>query len=329
MSEVFFFQRGDTIRTFVVFALFCTGLILIIRGGDRFVAAASRIAEISGVPPFVIGATVVSVATTLPELLVSVTAASRGQPDMAAGNAVGSVTANTSLILGLSLLIAPAAASRGYLRKSLFLFSAIILLWAFSIRGELTVFGALPMLALFCLYSYLTLRETKARRPAPAPAPDGKGEGFRTALAFLLGAAAITAGSRLLVDNGTLIARDVLHVDERLISLTLVAVGTSLPELVTAISAVSKGLSSLTVGNILGANIIDTLLILPVCSLVCGGRLPVGAGTLLTDLPVCLLAALITLVPALIRGRFYRSQGAAAILLYILYIIKISFSIVF
>ena len=317
------------IHTFLIFLLFGAGLFFIIRGGDMFVDAAARIAEISGIPPFVIGATVVSVATTLPELLVSVMAAVNGQSDMAAGNAVGSVTANTALILGMVILLAPAAISRGmFLRKTLMLLAAIILLWAFSFGGSLGVVGSCVMLCLFAYYLYETLTEAKARLGESDPMPVKRGEGLRNALSFILGAAAITVGSRMLVDNGTVIARDILHVDERVISLTLLAVGTSLPELVTAVSAVTKKQTALTAGNILGADIIDALLILPVCSLIRGG-LPIDESTVLIDLPVCLFAALVTLVPAIIRRRLSRWQGVSAVLIYILYLTKICFSIVF
>ena len=311
----------------MIFALFSAGLFCIIWGGDRFVDAAAGIARLSGIPPFVIGATVVSVATTLPELLVSVMAAASGQPDMAAGNAIGSVTANTALILGLSALIAPAAAGKEYLKKSLYLFAAIILLWAFSLSGELGPFGAVVMLILFGLYTCQAVVEAKARRLGDPAELSADNSGFKAALSFIIGAAAVIIGSRLLVDNGALIARDILGVDERVISLTMLAAGTSMPELVTAISAISKGQSSLTAGNILGANIIDALLILPVCSLVSGG-LPVDSAVLYTDLPVCLIAALIMLVPAMIRGRFSRVQGGVSIALYLIYLIKISLPIV-
>ena len=322
-------KKGDTIHTFTVFLLFGTGLVCIIWGGDKFVDAAARIAEISGIPPFVIGATVVSVATTLPELLVSVMAAVNGQPDMAAGNAVGSVTANTALIMGLAVLLAPSTITRrGYMKKSVILICAIILLWLFSLNGRLTLFGSAGMLGLFAYYIYDTLITAKAELVNTGSAmPRGRGEVVKTLLYFFTGAAAIILGSRLLVDNGTVIARDILDVDERVVSLTLVAVGTSLPELVTAISAVAKKQTALTAGNILGANIIDTLLILPVCSLI-GGGMSVSRGTVMTDLPFCLAAVVIMLVPALIKERFTRLQGLAALLLYILYLTKICFSIV-
>lgn len=296
-------------------------MILIIRGGDRFVDAASDIAALSGIPPFLIGATVVSFATTLPEILVSVTAAFNGQADMAAGNAIGSVTANTAMILALSVIFLPGAVDRSrVMPKSVLLIAAILVLWLSGLCGYLTPVGSLGLLLLFGVFVAENI--TSAKHDISS---DGEESAVHTAslpkniLFFLLGAGEIILGSRLLVDNGTLIATDVLHISERIVSLTMVAVGTSLPELVTAISAIIKRKGSLTVGNILGANIIDTLLILPLCSLTQGGVLPLSRSTVLIDLPFCLLSVIVLLVPALIRGRFSRLQGIISLLLYLIY----------
>ena len=328
MSEVFLKRDrsnvGDSIHTVLIFLLFAAGLICIIRGGDRFVDAASWMAAASGVPPFIIGATVVSVATTLPEIIVSLMAALAGEADMAAGNAIGSVTANTALILALSIIFLPTAVDRiRYLPKTLLLIASIVMLWAMGLSGTLTPLGCMGMFLLFCVFIYENLHSAGLEKPheqAQEAATDRKTV-LRNVIFFLLGAGEIILGSRLLVDNGTLIARDVLHIDARVISLTMVAVGTSLPELVTAVSAIIKRRPEITAGNILGANCIDMLLILPLCALSQGGTLPLSRSTLWVDLPFCLLAALITLAPAIIRKRFSRAQGIAALSLYIIYTI--------
>ena len=279
-------------------------------------------AAASGVPPFVIGATVVSVATTLPEMIVSVMAAMAGETDMAAGNAVGSVTANTALILALSIIFLPGPIDRiRTLPKTLLLTAAVVLLWVTGLSGYLTPIGCMGLFLLFIVFIAENLRSavnaegdeagesvTPARRTA-----------VKNVCLFLLGAGEIILGSRLLVDYGVILSRDVLHIDERIISLTMIAIGTSLPELVTAVSAIVKKRGAITVGNILGANIIDTLLILPLCAIVQGGVLPMSRGTLWVDLPFCLLAVLITLLPAVIKKRFYRVQGIVALVLYTLY----------
>jgi cation:H+ antiporter len=308
----------------LVFLLFAVGLACIIKGGDWFVDAASWIAAVSGIPQFIIGATIVSLATTLPEILVSVMAAASGSVDMATGNAIGSVTANTGMILAISILFIPAVIERRkYLPKCLIFLGAIVLLWVLSLSGELTVIGAVVMLAVFLFFIWENVSEAKKEMgtKAESDVPRGRKTVIKNIILFVVGAVGIVIGSRLLVDNGTIIARDILGVPERIVSLTMVAIGTSLPELVTTITAIAKKQSALSVGNIVGANIIDMILILPLCSLILGGSLPVYASTLWVDLPICFAVAAITIVPALIAGRFRRWQGAAALAVYVGYVV--------
>ena len=304
----------------MVFLLFALGLFCIIRGGDRFVDAAAWMASASGIPPFIIGATIVSVATTLPEILVSVMAALSGQADMAAGNAIGSVTANTALILALTILFLPHPIDRSrFLPKACILIAAILVLWLSGLSGWLTPIGSMGLFLLFIVFIGENLHTARLEPMTDENVATGRGTVLKNILWFVLGAGEIVLGSRLLVDNGTLIARDIFHIDERIISLTMVAVGTSLPELVTAVSAIIKRRPAITAGNILGANTIDMLLILPLCALMQGGTLPMSRATVLIDLPFCLLAVLITMIPTLIKRRFYRAQGLLAILIYIIY----------
>jgi len=272
----------------------------------------------SGIPPFIIGATVVSFATTLPEIIVSVTAACKGQTEMAAGNAIGSVTANTAMILALSVIFLPASIDRArWLPKTALLLLSIIVVWLTGLSGMLTPIGCMGLALLFGVFVWENIRSAKRDRTGQTAAAGASLP--RSLLFFLLGASAVILGSRLLVDNGTVIAREILHIDERIVSLTMIAVGTSLPELVTAVSAIVKRKASLTVGNILGANIIDMLLILPLCAAVQGGVLPVSRSTLMIDLPFCLLSASLLLIPALVKGRFFRTQGILSLVLYIIY----------
>ena len=311
-------------ETFLTFLLFAVGLICIIKGGDWFVDAATWIASVSGIPQFIIGATIVSLATTLPEVLVSVIAAASGSVEMATGNAIGSVTANTGMILAISIIFMPAIIDRRkYMAKSLIFIGAILLLWCLSLSGELKLFGAFIMLALFIFFIWENVSEARKEMGSGAAekAPTDRKSIIKNIILFIVGAAGIVIGSRLLVDKGTIIATDILGVPERIVSLTMVAIGTSLPELVTTISAIAKKQSSLSVGNIVGANIIDMILILPLCSLIMGGSLPVEWSTLWVDLPICFGVAVITLVPTLISGRFRRWQGAAALTAYAGYIV--------
>ena len=308
----------------IVFLLFGLGLLCIIKGGDWFVDAASWIAEVSGIPHFIIGATIVSLATTLPEILVSVMAAASGSVEMATGNAIGSVTANTGMILGISVLAMPVVIPRRkYLAKSLLFIGSIALLWALSLTGELSMIGAFIMFAVFVLFIFENVSEAKKEMGADTAekAPTDKKTVIRNICLFIVGAAGIVLGSRLLVDNGTVIASDILGIPERVVSLTMVAIGTSLPELVTTITAIAKKQSALSVGNIVGANIIDMVLILPLCSFVMGGSLPVAWSTLWVDLPVSFAVAVICLVPALICGKLRRWQGILSLSVYAGYVV--------
>lgn len=341
----------------MIIILFIIGLLLIIKGGDWFVDAASWIAEKSGIPKFIIGATIVSIATTLPELIVSIIAAVEGHGhlvsgdniaalesvDMAIGNAIGSVNANSGLIMALSLIFMPVAIKRKeFWIKPVLLLATIVILFLASLKGELTPVGAifvLLMLVIFFVENTIT-----AKKQMNLPADEEETEvavteeeaveepkGFFNKLKakyeipfnivmFILGAAGIVIGARLLVDKGTQIAI-MLNVPTKIIALTMVAIGTSLPELVTTISAIIKKQSDLSVGNIIGANLIDMALILPVCSFIYGAGLPVSNNVLYLDMAFAFGLVAIAVVPALIRGKFSRVQGFIIFAAYVVYIV--------
>ena len=307
----------------VIILLFVLGLVLIIKGGDWFVDAAGWIAEVSGIPRFIVGATIVSVATTLPELFVSSIAASKGQAEMAIGNAIGSVTANTALIMALSMVFLPVTLKRkDYLFKSVLLMGTVALLWALCGDGTLPVARGVIMFVVFALFIWENVKAAKkedANESEEKPEKPTRQTVLKNIVLFVLGAAGIVIGSDLLVDNGTLLAQR-LGVPENVVALTAVAIGTSLPELVTAITSIVKKEASLSVGNVIGANIIDTALILPVCSVISGGTLQVAASTVRVDMPVCLAVTMIALIPALISQRFRRWQGILLIGIYIAYL---------
>lgn len=302
--------------------LFALGLLLIVKGGDAFVDAASWIAQVSGIPPFIVGATIVSLATTMPEMMVSVLAATRGQVDMANGNAIGSVTANTGLILSIAMIAIPSIAKRrDYLLKSILLVGCVVTLMVFSQGGQLQWSGSIVLALLFLLFMADNVCSAKrARSDAPEDRPDVNRKAIATnSVLFVLGAAGIVIGAHLLVENGSTLAR-MLGVPEGIIAVTLVAVGTSLPELVTTITAIAKKQASMSAGNVIGANIIDCALILPICSLVSGQQLPVSHQCLTLDLPFCLATVLIALLPALLKEKFMRWQGWLCLAVYLVYI---------
>lgn len=305
--------------------LFALGLVLIVKGGDWFVDAASWMAEITGIPKFIIGATIVSLATTLPELIVSLMAALEGKVDMAIGNAVGSVIANTGLILAISLIaMAGPVASRQFNVKAGLLIASCVALWFACRNGGLSLAGSLLMGAIFIAYIVDNIIKTREIVEYDATgvvaAPTAKKSDLPLQLFhFVAGTAGIVIGARLLVDNGSELAR-ILGVPENIIALTFVAIGTSLPELVTTITAIVKKESSLSVGNIVGANVIDMTMILPACALASGGTLPVGAQTISLDLPAALAVSLVALIPPLITHRFYKWQGFLLLAVYAAYL---------
>ena len=305
--------------------LFAAGLVCIIKGGDLFVDAAGWIAEASGIPKFIIGATIVSFATTLPEMLVSVFAALEGNADIAVGNAVGSVTANTGLIMCLSLVYMTCLMERRQFGvKACLLLAAILSLFGFTRDGRLSVAEGLLVLVIFAGFlaeSLISARReqgTELKEDEERPAVSGKTVAGNI-VKFVLGAAGIVLGAQLLIDNGSAIA-SLLGVPDAIVAATMIAVGTSLPELVTTLTAIRKRESSLSVGNIIGANIMDLTLILPLCSLILGKPLPVQSQGMLLDIPACLIICAAVLVPALWKGKFQRWMGFLAGGLYIVYL---------
>ena len=305
--------------------LFAAGLVCIIKGGDLFVDAASWIAEASGIPKFIIGATIVSFATTLPEMLVSVFAALEGNADIAVGNAVGSVTANTGLIMCLSLVCMTCLMERRQFGvKACLLLAAILSLFGFTRDGRLSVAEGLLVLVIFAGFLAESLisarREQGTERKAEGERPAVSGKTVAgNIVKFVLGAAGIVLGAQLLIDNGSAIA-SLLGVPDAIVAATMIAIGTSLPELVTTLTAIRKKESSLSVGNIIGANIMDLTLILPLCSLILGKPLPVQSQGMLLDIPACLIICAAVLVPALWKGKFQRWMGFLAGGLYIVYL---------
>lgn len=309
--------------------LFLVGMVLTIKGGDFFVDAASWIAERSGIPKLIIGATIVSLATTMPEMLVSVMAAVQGKVDMSIGNAVGSVTANLGLIMALAVVFMPGVIRRkDYLLKSILMLAASAIIVLCGLTGSVSVAMCAVLLVIFAVYLWDNVHEAhrtiRLNGQQPDRAAAAQETGRRVVLVniakFVGGAAAIVLGAQLLVDNGSTLAR-LAGISERVIGVTLVAIGTSLPELITTITAISKKQSELSVGNILGANILDLTLIMPLSSLISGKPLPVSATMAAIDLPACLLVGLIATIPALAAKRFARWQGAVLLVVYAGYVV--------
>lgn len=297
-----------------IFAL-VLGIVLVVKGGDAFVEAAGNLARRLGLPAFLVGATVVSLATTLPEMMVSVLAACQGKTEMAIGNALGSVTANTGLIFAIAMAVMPGVTLPGLTIPGLLLLGTGMSLWAACGGGELAFWGVILLIgicAAFLVYN--------ARRAAKHIREETDNPAAPWLWKFLLGAVGIVAGSQLLVNGGSGLARS-LGVPEGIIAATLLAVGTSLPELVTSLAAIRKGELALSVGNIIGANIIDLTLILPLCSLASGKGLSLTMQNLSLDLPVCVGILAVAVLPLLVTKKSSRIHGVLLLLLYGCYIL--------
>ena len=307
--------------------LLIVGLVLIIKGGDFFVDAATWMAEVSGIPKLIVGATVVSIATTLPELLVSSMAAWEGSVDMAIGNAIGSVTANTGLILAIGIICIPAIIKRSeyLLRVCLLLGASTLIVVVGSVWGEVGLIASILLIIIFIVAMYdnvhqalIAMRSGKEEKLGPEQKT--KKIIIINIVKFVLGAVGIVIGARLLVDNGTTIAQ-IAGVPERVISVTIIAIGTSLPELVTTITAVVKKQGSLSVGNIIGANIMDMTLIMPICCLISGSSLPVHETVARIDFPACLICGCVAMLPTMFTKKFTRWQGILLLVIYAAYLV--------
>lgn len=308
--------------------LFLAGIVLIVKGGDYFVDAASWIAEISGIPKLIVGATIVSVATTMPEMLVSVMAASQGKVDMSIGNAVGSVTANIGLIMAISLICMPGKINRkDYLLKSVLMMAAALVIVIGGIVGQVGMLLCVVLLMIFIVFFYENVKSARLSKNTENTEKDTekresvqKKEILVNIAKFIAGAVGVVAGANLLVDHGSELAR-FAGVSERIIGVTVVAIGTSLPELVTTVTAVAKKQSALSVGNILGANILDLTLILTFCAFVSGKPLPIASASAWIDLPACLLTGGIAVIPAMVLSKFQRWQGVMLLSVYAVYVV--------
>lgn len=248
--------------------LFILGLLLVLKGGDSFVDASTAIALRLKVPRIVVGGTIVSLATTAPELVVSTTASYMGDAGIALGNAVGSAIANIGLIVSLSAILLPIAIDVvDFRRRAIWMLVSAILVVAFAWDLEVSRLAGLILFTMGILYLTLNClramleRKKSTNTSEPNNASLEKSLSLKKALLiFLFGAVLVILGSKLLVNSGIEIAK-ALNIPSLIIGLTAVAVGTSLPELVTAITSAKKKVSDLSIGNIVGANILNLALI--------------------------------------------------------------------
>lgn len=312
---------------FISVLFFALGLVLLIKGGDWFVDGATGIARRFRLPDIIVGATVVSIGTTLPEVMVSTTGALLGQGAMAYGNAIGSIICNTALIAAISVTCNPGPVNVKTMKMPVLFFftsAAVYCLAAYGL-GTFPRWLGLVMLTIFVIYLIANVRQG-LRYPEEAheeTSEEGKSpRSLAMELVLLvIGAALIAYGANLLVEHGTIIAQK-LGVPETVIALTFVALGTSLPELITTITSLKKGHASLGIGNVIGANVFNLVLVSGVAVTIAPFDVPVGKlllgqnASLVLDIPLMLLVMLLLTVPALVKKRLSRWQGITLLCIY-------------
>jgi len=303
--------------------LFIVGLLFLIKGGDWFVDGASALARRFHLPELLIGATVVSIGTTLPEVMVSTMSALSGHGEIAYGNAIGSVICNAALIAAITIAVRPGKVDPKTLKIPVLFFFAAAAIYCVAAYGfgEFTRPMGFIMLAMFVAYIAANIHQMKN---APAEEHEEEEETMplpRMLMLLVLGAVLIAMGANLLVDNGTLIAQ-ALGVPESVIALTFVALGTSLPELVTAITSLIKGHSDLSLGNVVGANVFNLVLVSGVSVALAPFTVPQSAtifgmnSSLVLEIPVMIAVMVLLTAPALVKGKLSRVQGVALLVIY-------------
>ena len=311
--------------------LLAFGFILLIKGGDWFVDAATSVAKRFHLPELLIGATVVSIGTTLPEVMTSAIGAASGSGAVAYGNAIGSIICNTSLIAAITIAIKPGKADKKSLVFPVCFFFGAMAFYALNayIFGKFDLWMGLVLLCGFVAYMIINVMNMK-KNPAEVEeshdesADEEQGSLLKDIGMLVLSALVIAVGADLLVDNATLLA-DQLGVPQTIISLTIVALGTSLPELVTAITSLMKGHGALSLGNIIGANIFNLVLVSGTAISINPFVVPSEAtflgnnASLIFDIPLVFAVMAIMTLPPLFKGKMYRWQGIALLGLYAAY----------
>ena len=308
--------------------LFAVGLVLLIKGGDWFVDGATGIAKRFNLPDIVVGATVVSIGTTLPEVMVSTTGALAGSGAMAYGNAIGSIICNTALIAAISITCNPGPVNvKSMKTPAIFFFSsaAMYCVEAYAL-GTFPRWLGFVMLSVFVVYMVLTVRNGLKNPDSAAEEEEEESKPrqlWQELLLLVIGAAVIAVGADLLVDHGQVIALG-LGVPETVVALLFVALGTSLPELVTTITSLKKGRASLGVGNVIGANVFNLVLVSGVAVSLAPFPVPcentlLDTGlnlSLVFDIPVMLGVMSLMIFPALLTKKLGRWQGILLLCIY-------------
>lgn len=300
--------------------LIIVGFLLLIKGADFFVSGAAGIAQRFRIPQMVIGLTIVAFGTSAPEAAISISAAVKGTTGIAIGNILGSNLLNVLLILGLTACIVRLHIAKSSLQFDM-PFNALIAIVLFvmgAVGKELNLVSGIILWALMIWFMMHLFRQTKQGRAENAEEPEEKGKSIPLLILFTLGGlVAVVFGSNITVENAKIIA-SMLGMSDRLIGLTIVAFGTSLPELITSVTAARKGNADIAVGNILGSNIFNILFVLGTVSLIT----PIAyASEFLIDNALCIVSVLLLYVMSKKGEVLSRANGVVMLAVYAVYFV--------
>lgn len=294
--------------------IFVAGLVLLVIGADLLVRGASRLALSLGISPLVVGLTVVAFGTSAPELAVSIDAVTTGSTDLAIGNVVGSNIFNVLFILGISAILAPLVVAHQIVRQEVpIMIGASVLLFLMALDGGISRIDGAVFLALFVIYTVFLIEQSRSVRgetvvDAPAAATTWDSHRAVQLLLIVVGLVLLVWGADLLVNSAIIFAK-ALGVSELVIGLTIVAAGTSMPEVATSVMASIRGQRDIAVGNVIGSCTFNILCVLGVSSVVAPSSLPVAPSLLAFDLPVMLAVAVACLPMFLRAGTINRWEG--------------------
>ncbi len=307
-----------------VYFLLLAGLLLLFASGKYLVESSVAISRLLRIPTMIIGLTVVAFGTSAPELLVSIQAAYSGLPEIAMGNIVGSNISNILLVLAITAVIFPIPVSVSSVKQDWPIMMVVsLLLFVFSLNGWLTPGEGLVLVLLLAIYiGYLVIRSRGIKGDEKEPGNQVTMRWWVAVSIFLVSCAGLAFGADLLVKNTSIIAGE-LGISKRVISITMVAVGTSIPELATSVIAALKKETDISVGNIIGSNIMNILSVLGITSII--GPVRVDPEIARFDVPWMLATSILLLLLMLpaARSRITRWEGILMILIYLLYIYMI------
>ena len=312
----------------IIVLLFLLGFILISKGADIFINYTVIIGKKTNISELILGATIVSFATTLPELTVSLFASLEGHTTMSLGNAVGSIICNTGLVLGLVGFISPFKVDKNmFFSKSVLLLLSVVMLMGFGLDGNITKIDGIFLLIMLGIYMYTNYKSVtddskKINKSNRTKEKTTLIEGIKIGMFFAIGLVMMVVGSRLLVDNGVKIAQ-VIGIPQGVISLTVIALGTSLPELVSSITAIRKKHHAICVGNILGANILNIVSVIAISAI--PNNIPILSQNMNIDFPFMILLLFTLILPTIKKDKIYRWQGLLMLIVYFTYIITLYF----